>query len=81
MSTTTYNTAVRFSEPSASKHPLFSAGLDPRDQLLGHLGFREEVQAAIYHLIRGYETTTGLSVTRLEYDPREGRVAIEALPL
>jgi hypothetical protein len=81
MSTTRYNTAVRFSEQNISKHPLFSAGLDPRDQLLGHLGFREEVQAAIYHLIRGYEATTGLSVTKLEYDPREGRVAIEALPL
>ena len=43
--------------------------------------FRDQVQTAIHHLIRGYEATTGRSVTRLDYDPREGRITLEALPL
>ena len=68
---------VRFSEQEPLKQPHFSA----RERLVQQAIFRDQVQAAIYQLVRGYEITTGLSVTRLEYDASAGRVALEALPL
>jgi hypothetical protein len=69
--------SVRFSEQEPSIQRQFTA----RERLIQHALFRDQVQAAIYQLVRGYEVTTGLSVTRLEYDSSEGRVALEALPL
>jgi hypothetical protein len=81
MNTTAYDTSVRFSEQSSSKKSLCPSDVAGRERLLQEIVFRDQVQAAILHLIRGYETTTGLSVTRLEYERREGRVMLEALPL
>jgi hypothetical protein len=80
MTTTAYDYPVLFSEQNSSKSSLRPT--DPaRDRLLQQIVFRDQVQTAILHLIRGYEATTGLSVTRLDYEPREGRVSLEALPL
>jgi hypothetical protein len=41
----------------------------------------DRVQAAVYALIRGYETTTGHSVIRLDYDAEARRITLDALPL
>jgi hypothetical protein len=81
MTTARCSTSVRFSEQHASNRSLFSAEIDPRDHLLQQAALRDEVQEDIYKLIRRYEQATGLSVTKLEYDRREGRVILEALPL
>jgi hypothetical protein len=51
-----------------------------RAELVEHVILRSQVQAALYQLVRGYEETTGLSVVRLNYEPDEQRVTIEALP-
>jgi hypothetical protein len=71
------STAVRFSEQTVSIKTPSTA----RERLIQQALFRDQVQAAIYQLVRGYEVTTGLSVVRLEYDPQRAKVAIEALPL
>jgi hypothetical protein len=42
--------------------------------------FRDQVQSAIRELIRGYETTTGLTVIRVEYQPQGRHVTIDAVP-
>jgi hypothetical protein len=76
MATMRCDNRVRFSEQASAKEPM-----SPRDQLIGRALFRDQVQIAILNLVRGYEATTGLTVTRLDYDAREGRVHIEALPL
>ncbi|HTB15321.1 MAG TPA: hypothetical protein VK752_27305 [Bryobacteraceae bacterium] len=55
--------------------------MSPRDQLIERALFRDQVQTAILNLVRGYEATTGLTVTGLDYDASEGRVHLEALPL
>jgi hypothetical protein len=81
MTTTVYDNPVRYSEQTPSKQPRASGDLALRDQLVQQVIFRDQVQTAIQHLIRGYEASTGCSVTRLDYDPREGRITIEALPL
>ena len=81
MTTTAYKTSVRFSEQGYSKKSLTNADLSAREKLLQQVIFRDQVQTAIQHLIRGYEASTGCSVIRLEYEPREGRVTLEALPL
>ena len=81
MITSAYSNSVRFSEQDPSRAPLSSGDPSARDRLVQQVIFRDQVQTAIHHLIRGYETTTGRSVTRLDYDPREGRITLEALPL
>lgn len=81
MTTTAYKTSVRFSEQSHAKQSLTGADLSAREKLLEQVIFRDQVQTAIEHLIRGYEASTGCSVVRLEYEPHEGRVTLEALPL
>jgi hypothetical protein len=63
------------------KPVLVSEQNDPRERLIQQVQLRDQVQAAIYQLIRGYEVSTGLSVTRLDYDRIEGKVTLEALPL
>jgi hypothetical protein len=81
MTTTVYDNPVRYSEQAPSQKPRFSDDLALRDQLVQQVIFRDQVQTAIQHLIRGYEASAGCSVTRVDYDPREGRITIEALPL
>ncbi len=81
MTTTAYKTPVRFSEQDHARKSLTSADFSARERLLQQVIFRDQVQTAIQNLIRGYEASTGCSVTRLEYEPREGRVTLEALPL
>jgi hypothetical protein len=76
MATMRCDNRVRFSEQGPAKERM-----SPRDQLIERALFRDQVQTAILNLVRGYEATTGLTVTRLDYDAREGRVQIEALPL
>lgn len=48
--------------------------------LIRQAQLRDQVQAAIYELIRGYEETTGLSVIRLDYQAGKKRVILDALP-
>jgi hypothetical protein len=76
MTTVGYSSPVLFSERNAPIKPLGA-----RERLLQQALFRDQVQAAIYQLIRGYEVSTGLTVTRMDYDRSEGRVSLEALPL
>jgi hypothetical protein len=90
-----YIKSVRFSEQSVSSAPLIDAGangraeaLDRRPPMPAHSHARERlvehadrVQAAIYALIRGYESSTGHSVIRLEYDAQQRRITLDALPL
>jgi hypothetical protein len=92
-----YIKSVRFSEQSLSVVPRFSAaGMNgpaesverlpngmagqnhSRDRLVHQA---DQVQAAIYSLIRSYEATTGHSVIRLEYDAQARRITLDALPL
>jgi hypothetical protein len=42
--------------------------------------FRDQVQAALSELVRGYEVTTGLSVIRVLYQAETRRFSIEAIP-
>jgi len=94
MGTISYVISVRNSEQSDSNMPLTkpqsTAKLTDRSTEQGSASFkaslirqaqlRDQVQAAIYELIHGYETTTGLSVIRLDYQPGKKRVMIDALP-
>jgi hypothetical protein len=49
--------------------------------LLKQALLRNQVQAAIYELIRGYEATTGFSVIRLDLQPDERRIVLDAVPV
>jgi hypothetical protein len=90
-----YIKSVRFSEQEISSSPRISTGVNgqtdslarrpplpaqhhARQRLVEHA---DKVQAAIYALIRGYESTTGHSVIRLEYDAQMRRITLDALPL
>lgn len=81
MITSAYSKSVRFSEHNQSKTPLSSGELSAREKLVQQVLFRDQVQTAIHHLIRSYEVSTGRAVTRLDYDARDGRITLEALPL
>jgi hypothetical protein len=78
-----YIKSVRFSEQAVSSIPHVNGRIDgrerhSRDRLVEHA---DRVQAAVYALIRDYETTTGHSIIRLEYNAQARRITLDALPL
>ena len=48
--------------------------------LLRQALLRNQVQSAIYELIRGYEATTGFSVIRLDLQSEKRRIVLDAVP-
>lgn len=76
-----YNHPGPYSEEQEPEKP------DPRanrnrahTSLIKQAFFRDQVQSAIYELIRGYEAATGLSVIRLDYRPEMHRVTLDDVP-
>jgi hypothetical protein len=57
-----------------------SASNGSRERLVKHAILRDQVQAAIQELIRGYEVTTGFAVVRVNYDGSQRRFTLDALP-
>jgi len=49
--------------------------------LLRQALLRSQVQTAIYELIHGYESSTGCSVVRLDFQANKRRVILDAIPV
>ena len=86
--------SVRYSEQNNTSMPLETSdgsGSDSqpgqartdgfvRASIIKNAIFRDQVQAALSELVRGYEVTTGLSVIRVLYQAETRRFSIEAVP-
>ena len=73
MTATKYEMSVRFSEQEVTS--------SPRVRLMDQVRRRDVVQNAMAQIIQNYERTSGLSVVRIEWDRKNRKVILEALPL
>jgi hypothetical protein len=68
--------------PDKAPEERHRAKVDPsfHTLLLRQALLRNQVQSAIYELIRGYEATTGFSVIRLDLQSEKRRIVLDAVP-
>jgi hypothetical protein len=68
--------------PGKAPEECHRAKVDPsfHTLLLRQALLRNQVQSAIYELIRGYEVTTGFSVVRLDLQSEKRRIVLDAIP-
>ena len=91
MKTTIYEILIPISEQEPVTEPLSLRRTFPvstpkpnasfHSMLLRQALLRSQVQTAIYELIHGYESSTGCSVVRLDFQANKRRVILDAIPV
>jgi hypothetical protein len=79
MKAITYQTTTLISEQETPAAPQ-KRDASFHSMLLRQALLRNQIQSAIYDLVRGYEATTGFSVVRIDLQAKKRKVTLDAIP-